>query len=179
MSKLEETVIFELKDAYKQKTGNELNVETKKRLYDFDESIPWSNRNYIVPDIFLSDFDLFIEIKGIMTIEQMMKINWITNRSKKPYCLIQATEEDWLIPFHKSTSESKREKVERNFFLQINEIIDFLTISYANLFRLNEFTIERIESFLDYKLCEYDRVVWRKEYDDGIFGPFSSNLLYL
>lgn len=152
MSKLEESL---------SKTLGESGVYTQshQRLY-FNTKIPWSNKDYVVPDIFIPHTNLYIEVKGFMTIEAMTKLVWIAKNSPYPYYIFQGTEIDWLnSDCGYATAGTKKKRMADNFDYQVNEILRVIN-EYSELeyFSLNWLSIRRVEEFIEAKIREYENI---------------------
>lgn len=144
MSKLEESVQKSLLDTIPH-------IERHRKL---TLAPPWSNATYVTPDLYIPDHNFYIEVKGYMTIEAMMKIVWIAKNSLEPYFLFQATEVDWF-PHLYSEGTTKKSWLERNFAQQVHDIKMFHLHRYRYM-NPNEVTIRRIEAFIEKKIADYE-----------------------
>ena len=123
MSKIEQHIISEL-------AKHNINMEFQKPVPIDD--YPWKtslSRSAPKCDIYLVDYDLYIEVKGFMTIEAMSKLAFLSNQSYK-YYIFHATEFDWN-PYLDSNIDnampsifiSKAQTMRDNISHQINELV--------------------------------------------------------
>ena len=85
----------------------------------------YQTRKAAVADLYLPDANIFVEVKGQMTLHQVAKMLYLTAQAGIGYYVYQGTEEDWdptldaLIPVSDplpdSTSEAKRKAYNRRF----------------------------------------------------------------
>lgn len=161
MSKLEERIQNELKI-------NQINFEIQKPVPI--ENYPWkTNRSFKSPkcDIYLNDFDLYIEIKGFMTYQAVSKLSYLSRQDYK-YYIFQGTEPEWNpfistnIPTNNITTNlNNSKKIEANINHQLNEIINLKKDSdFYN--QISNITLSRLKHYITVKIDEYQR--WNGEW---------------
>jgi hypothetical protein len=152
MSKLEENIINKL-------INNNIELESQKVIPI--DNCPWKNSNKISSkcDIYLPQADLYIEVKGFMTIFAMAKMSWFCKQNIN-YYIFQGTEEDWSLNIGNIIDENyKSENIrpkyklfEYNFEYQIKEIVAINkskeNVSKISLLRLKDFIKKRIEEYI-------------------------------
>ena len=115
MSKLEDKIIAALQE-------KDIKLELQKPV-PINE-YPWkTKRSKTSPksDIYLVDFDLYIEVKGFMTIEAMSKLAYLSNQNFK-YYIFQGTEFEWNPVLETSLTaqkDDKESKIKHNTGLKI------------------------------------------------------------
>lgn len=161
MSKLEERIQSELK-------RNHIVFEVQKPIPL--DIYPWkTSRTMTNPkcDIYLIDFDLYIEIKGFMTYQAVSKLSYLS-RQNYTYYIFQGTEHEWN-PFidtniasgNNTINQSNSARLEGNIKHQIEELInlrkdsDFYT-------RISHITLSRLKHYMSVKIREYQ--TWNREW---------------
>ena len=120
---------------------------------------PWRNLktklNHKV-DFYIPKNEIFIEIKGWMTIYAMSKMMWLANNLKN-YYIFQMTENDWN-PFLNSPLKHENEKISK-YNQQLKEIVYF---SKNDSQEINNITKSRIRLYIQTRIDEYK--LWNKEW---------------
>jgi hypothetical protein len=161
MSKLEERIQGELKN-------NQINFETQKPIPSVD--YPWKTKHSLSSpkcDIYLNDFDLYIEIKGFMTYQAVSKLSFLS-RQDFNYYIFQGTEPEWN-PFidtyikvdNNLIASKKNTTIETNIKHQLEELIN-LTIDSDFYRRISLITLSRLRNYISVKINEYQR--WNGEW---------------
>lgn len=106
------------------------------------------NKNGIYkPDFYLSDRNLYIEIKGFMTIYVVNKLHYLLQLLPANFCILQMTEADWIreLLFDKSIS-SMAARLQRSCEIQFNEILQLPNKQLHDLSykRLTEYIVQYI-----------------------------------
>lgn len=161
MSKLEERIKTELR-------RNQINFEIQKPV-PLDNH-PWkTNRSLTSPkcDIFLNDFDLYIEIKGFMTYQAVSKLSYLSRQDIK-YYIFQGTEAEWN-PFidtnitigNSPTNIKISARLETNIKHQLDELINLRkdTDFYR---RISLIALSRLKHYISVKIDEYQK--WNGEW---------------
>jgi len=161
MSKLEERIQNELK-------RNKIHFEIQKPVPL--ENYPWKTHRSLTStkcDIYLNDFDLFIEIKGFMTYQAVSKLSYLSRQEFK-YYIFQGTEPDWN-PFigtninisNLETNHKNSKKLEANINHQLSEIINLKKDSdfYE---KISNITLSRLKHYISVKIDEYQK--WNGEW---------------
>jgi len=139
---------------------NNVSFELQKQMPIIYSEIPWRGKNSIkrnpTCDFYIKEVDLYIEVKGFMTIESMSKMMFFCMKDFN-YFIFQGTEHDWN-PFYNSPLKnlneysSKNQKLQNNVDQQINEIIYFINnpkefSNQISIDRLNQFILKKIQIF--------------------------------
>lgn len=128
MSKLEESILVKL--------ANEFKIPIIEQPEFLIQPL-WSKRLYKAD--FLLDNKLYVEVKGIMTLESMTKLYWLSNQ-KIPFFIFQGTEKDWHVTFNEQIEELKT----------FNEEANLLEWNIKSLGRLNHFITKKFSLFQQY-----------------------------
>jgi hypothetical protein len=150
MSKLEERIQESL-------SKNRIRFEIQKAIPI--EDYPWKTNLSKTPpkcDIFLNNYDIYIEIKGFMTYNAVSKLSYLSRQSFK-YYIFQGTEPEWnpFIDTFISTEEIKKsKKLESNIKHQVDELINLKTDSdfYRNI---SSISLSRLKNYISIKINEY------------------------
>ena len=160
MSKLEERIQDEL-----NKKG--IRFEAQKPVPI--ENYPWkTNRSKTSPkcDIYLNDYDVYVEIKGFMTFRATSKLSFLSRQNFK-YYIFQGTEPEWN-PFIESfikkdnkKEKSNNEQLEKNIKHQLDELINLKTDTdfYRNI---SSISLSRLKDYITTKINEYEK--WNGEW---------------
>ena len=160
MSKLEQKIQNEF-------IRNKINFETQKPVPI--ENYPWqSNRSKTSPkcDIYLTDFDLYIEVKGFMTYQAVSKLSYLT-RQNFNYYIFQGTEYQWnptidtYLNFNQIANDKETRILNFNINHQIQELINLKSNSKF-LFNISQITLKRLKNYIDIKIDEYK--AWNGEW---------------
>ncbi len=131
---------------------------------------PWFKSKIKAKADFLLNGELYIEVKGIMTLESMEKMLWFTQQNF-PYYILQATEkDDWILSYENQILE-----LSNLFNLLIENEIDFDTIrALKSKYLANEFSYSRVHYFITNRLNKMNKRLGSvlKNYDFGM-GPGS------
>ena len=160
MSKLEQRIQNQL-------TKNGINFEIHKPVPI--EKCPWQTlRSKTAPkcDIYLSDFDLYVEVKGFMTYRAVSKLSYLSRQNFK-YYIFQGTEFQWdptidtYLDFSNAASDKETEKLKFNINHQIQELIN-LKLHPDFLNNISHITLKRLKNYIDIKIKEY--ISWNGEW---------------
>jgi len=160
MSKLEIKIQDEL-------TKNGINFETQKPVPI--EIYPWqTTRSKTSPkcDIYLTDFDLYIEVKGFMTFRAVSRLSHLSRQNFK-YYIFQGTEPQWnptIGTFLKNSdlSEGKGKKLLDSVINhQIQELINLKT-NPDFLKNASQISLARLRNYIETKIDEYKE--WNGEW---------------
>jgi len=120
---------------------------------------PWRNLksklNHKV-DFYIPNNDIFIEIKGWMTIHAMSKMMWLANNLNN-YYIFQMTENDWN-PFLDSPLKHQNGQISK-YNQQLQEILFF---TKNNCQDINNITKSRIRFYIQTRINEYK--LWNDEW---------------
>ncbi len=154
MSKLEQRIQDEL-------AKHQINFELQKAVPL--EYYPWqTSRSKSSPrcDIYLNDFDLYIEVKGFMTYMAVSKLSYLSRQNFK-YYIFQGTENEWNpsidtyidLDSHSNILRDNRQ-LNENIKHQLNELINLKTDSYF-LENISQVTLKRLKDYMSIKINEY------------------------
>jgi len=161
MSKLEERIQSEFRQ-------NQINFEIQKPV-PLDNH-PWKTiRSLTSPkcDIYLNDFDLYIEIKGFMTYQAVSKLSYLSRQDFK-YYIFQWTELEWdpfidtyITTANNPTNLNNSARLESNIKHHLDELINLKKDSYFYK-RISSITLTRLKHYISAKLDEYQN--WNGEW---------------
>jgi len=151
------------KDLIETLSQNNVEFETQKPIPCGD--YPWkTDRSRSNPkcDIYLRKEELYIEVKGFMTVEAMSKMEFCANQDFK-YYIFQGTEKEWdpwldsSFSFNEEAPMTTRKTINH----QIQELVN-LEKHPEFLQRISEITMKRLEAFYFRKQFQYESY---KEYN--------------
>jgi len=161
MSKLEERIQSELRK-------NQINFEIQKPV-PLDNH-PWKTTRSLTPpkcDIYLNDFDLYIEIKGFMTYQAVSKLSYLSRQDFK-YYIFQGTEYEWnpfietnIMSDNRPTNLKISARLESNIKHQLLELINLKKDSDFYK-RISLITLSRLRHYISIKIGEYQN--WNGEW---------------
>jgi len=132
------------------------------------ESWPWKRPRSHAPkcDFFLPQGNLYVEVKGFMTIHAMAKMSWFCRQKDIRYYIFQGTEEDWS-PYIESplsmepypVPESKQRRREQNITHQTRELVWLVSNNSA---RGSSLSLARLKEYITIRISEYEK--WNKEW---------------
>lgn len=109
------------------------------------------NKNGIYkPDFYLLDKNLYIEIKGFMTLYTVNKLHYLLQLLPENFCILQMTEDDWIKELLSDKSIlSKKDRLQRSCTRQFNEILNLPNKQLHDLSykRLTEYICTRQEEY--------------------------------
>ena len=134
------------------------------------DKYPWkTDRSKTSPkcDIYLTDLDLYIEVKGFMTYQAVSKLSFLS-RQNFNYYIFQGTEPEWnpfigtYISFDNNIiNQTNGKRLEKNINHQINELVNLKTDSQF-LNNISNFTLKRLKNYIGVKIDEYTN--WNEEW---------------
>lgn len=155
MSKLENRILAELNE-YK------INYETQVPVPI--EKYPWkTERTKTSPkcDIYLPEFDIFIEVKGFMTYQAVSKLSYLSRQDFK-YYIFQGTEPQWnpyidsyLPQNNENLGMTKKSKMDNLINFQINELVNLKESPDNFRERISDITLKRLQNYISIKIKEY------------------------
>lgn len=161
MSKLEQRIISQLSNH-----GVDYEAQVPVPL----ESYPWKTLRTKTPpksDIYLPEFDIYIEIKGFMTYRAVSKLSFLAQQNYK-YYIFQGTEPQWnpFIDSYLKTPEciSKTQKGKMDFLIdfQINELIKLKNAPDQFVNSISTISLKRLRDYITTKIDEYKE--WNGEW---------------
>jgi hypothetical protein len=133
------------------------------------DSYPWqTSRSKSSPkcDIYLNDFDLYVEVKGFMTYEAVSRLSYLSRQNFK-YYIFQGTEPQWD-PTIKSflqkeviNKQSETKMMDSNINFQIAELIN-LKSNPLFLASISATSLIRLKNYIERKIYEYK--TWNGEW---------------
>jgi hypothetical protein len=160
MSKLEDRIKNFL-------TINNIDFEEQKPVPIID--YPWkTNQSKTSPksDLFLPNFELYIEIKGFMTYQAVSKLSFLSRQNFR-YYIFQGTEYQWnptidtYLNFNQIANDKETRILNFNINHQIQELINLKSNSKF-LFNISQITLKRLKNYVDIKIDEYK--AWNGEW---------------
>jgi hypothetical protein len=136
------------------------------------DNFPWqTNRTRTSPkcDIYLPDFELYIEIKGFMTYRAVSTLSYLSRQSFN-YYIFQGTEPEWNPHIDTNVLQNEKEvnqklsngkQLEKNIKHQILEITN-LTKDSKFLNDISAVSLKRLKHYIGVKINEYKD--WNKEW---------------
>jgi len=153
MSKLEKKIQDEL-------TRNRINFEIQKPVPI--DNYPWqTSRSKTSPkcDIYLVDFDLYIEVKGFMTYMAVSKLSFLSRQNFK-YYIFQGTEPQWNPTLHYYLTQTnlmlgnRTNNLTLNIDHQIQELINLKSNSEF-LDKVSSISLIRLKNYIETQITEY------------------------
>ena len=131
----------ELFKDFLKKNNIEYIIPSKKE-YSID-NIPFNKSHIYRPDFYLPEKNLYIEIKGFMTLYNVNKLRYLLEkRLPSNFCILQMTDETWIYDIYKDASlTSVEKKIEKSVKRQFDEIASLSSqeLHDISLKRLNEY----------------------------------------
>lgn len=141
----------EMFKAFLNKNNIEYYIPTKDNYCI--NAVPFNKTGIYKPDFYLPHKDLYIEVKGFMTIWTVNKLQYLLKkRLPENFCILQMTE-DWWIPAVREdkTLTSVKSKIEKSIAVQFEEI---RTLSAKEL---HDLSLQRLEEYLTVNQKELDK----------------------
>jgi hypothetical protein len=120
------------------------------RSYQIND-IPFTKRKTHLVDFYLPEKDLYIEIKGFMTLYQINVLKYLHHHTEKSFYILQMTEEDWIDPYNNEKHKSITNKINMNVEKQFNEI------KTLNNNQLSYLSISRLDNYIKYRNNDINR----------------------
>lgn len=131
------------------------NIQHVKSYKIFD--IPFNNKGIHLVDFYLPEKDLYVEIKGFMTLYQINVLKYLLSFTNKHFYILQMTEEDWIIPYNKDEHLSVNRKIQNNIEIQFNEILNLKNDSLSQLSK------NRLDQYIRYRSDDLDKWIKNKD----------------
>lgn len=126
--------------------NNHIKYKSQYKIFD----IPFTQRHYHLVDFYLPDYDLYIEVKGFMTLFQINVLKYLLKYRKEHFYILQVTEEDWIKPYNKLVHNSLRNKLELNKDMQYKELLK-LKKGNIDISSLQKLSLRRLNSYIKYR----------------------------
>jgi len=128
-------------------------IDEKDILYQpiLPISVPWSSKRPVA-DFLLWD-KVYVEVKGLMTIEKILQILAISNKCRGnsiSYVLIQATEYDWATNVISESFPTKKEKMHRSVIEQIKQVA-YLKDKNNSPYEFHQLLLSYMKSYVNTK----------------------------
>ena len=133
-------------DAFKsflEKNNIEYKIPSKKEYSITD--ISFNKTKVYRPDFYLPEKDLYIEIKGFMTLFNVNKLLYLL-RKRLPtnFCILQMTDETWIPEIYKDkTLTSINKKIDKSIETQFDEIKNL------SAQELHDISLKRLEAYIE------------------------------
>jgi len=161
MSKLEQRITSEL-------VNQKIDFEVQKPVPL--DTYPWkTKRTKTAPksDIYLPEFDFYIEVKGFMTYRAVSKLAYLSRQDYK-YYIFQGTEPQWN-PFIKSyllntdnPIRTQQGKMDYLINFQINELVNLKNAPIEFIDNISAISLHRLQNYITIKIDEYKE--WNGEW---------------
>lgn len=136
-----------------------------KYEYQYKINVPFTQSGIHKVDFYLNDFDLYIEIKGLMTYSAVNILKYLNNYSDKNFYVLQMTEEDWINEYNKKIHKSIKNKINTNINIQFDEILK-LKDNRIDINDIVNISKQRINNYIKLRNKDIDR--WLKQKNDVV-----------
>ena len=132
------------------KTISDIKFRQKKE-YSID-NIPFNKFHVYKPDFYLPEKDLYIEIKGYMTLFTVNKLMYLLKkRLLSNFCILQMTDETWIYEiYHNTALSSINKKIEKSIEKQFDEIKNL------SARELHDISLRRLEAYIELNKKEFE-----------------------
>ena len=129
--------------SFLEKNNIEYKIPTKKEYSITD--IPFNKTKVYRPDFYLPEKDLFIEIKGFMTLFNVNKLLYLLKkRLPTNFCILQMTDETWIPEIYQDkTLTSINKKIDKSIETQFDEI------KKLSAQELHDISLKRLEAYIE------------------------------
>lgn len=125
---------------------NRIKYKCQYKIFD----IPFTQRHYHLVDFYLPDYDLYIEVKGFMTLYQINILKYLLKYRKEKFYILQVTEEDWITPYNKSKYGSLKNKFSLNKEIQYKEILKLKRKNITTM-ELQKLSLTRLNKYIKHR----------------------------
>jgi hypothetical protein len=132
------------------------------------QSWPWRQpkSQALKCDFFLPQGNIYVEVKGFMTIHAMAKMSWFCRQKELSYYILQGTEEDWN-PYIDSPQgivrgvlpSSKKKIREQNISHQVQELAWLIHNAPT---KASTLSLARLKDYIGARISEYQS--WNQEW---------------
>lgn len=129
--------------SFLEKNNIEYKIPSKKEYSITD--IPFNKTKVYRPDFYLPEKDLYIEIKGFMTLFNVNKLLYLL-RKRLPtnFCILQMTDETWIPEIYQDkTLTSINKKIDKSIETQFDEIKNL------SAQELHDISLKRLEAYIE------------------------------
>ena len=129
--------------SFLEKNNIEYKIPSKKEYSITD--ISFNKTKVYRPDFYLPEKDLYIEIKGFMTLFNVNKLLYLL-RKRLPtnFCILQMTDETWIPEIYKDkTLTSINKKIDKSIETQFDEIKNL------SAQELHDISLKRLEAYIE------------------------------
>ena len=133
-------------------TNNNIKYVSQKTV----NNCPFNRGGKYKIDFYLPDYDLYIEVKGQMTMYQVNVLRYCSEYLGKNYYILQMTSEDWIGPYSCSGLKNIRSKIMQDTATQFNEILD-LSQNRITTDELCKRSKIRLEKYIAYRNGDISR----------------------
>ena len=129
--------------SFLEKNNIEYKIPSKKEYSITD--IPFNKTKVYRPDFYLPEKNLYIEIKGFMTLFNVNKLLYLL-RKRLPtnFCILQMTDETWIPEIYQDkTLTSVNKKIDKSIEIQFDEIKNL------SAQELHDISLKRLEAYIE------------------------------
>ena len=146
----------------------ELGVSYEKQIRIPFNEWPWKKAKSHKPkcDFYLPDGEIYIEVKGFMTIHAMSKLSWFCRQKSINYYILHGTESDWnplinspIKEVHNLSAGTKKEAMKYLISFQTKELKWLLE---HNPSAASSLSLERLKDYISKRITEYKN--WNGEW---------------
>ena len=161
MSKLQQRITSQLSDH-----GIDFDVQIPVPL----DNYPWKTLRTKTPpksDIYLPEFELYIEVKGFMTYRAVSKLSYLSRKHYR-YYIFQGTEPQWnpfihsYLPKPEVFKSTKKGEMDAIINFQIEELINLEKAPKTFINDISTISLERLKNYVTVKIDEYKE--WNGEW---------------
>ena len=106
--------------------------------------------------------ELFVEVKGEMTLLETNKLRYLFNETSLNFYLIQLTDIDWIEPYSKEKYQKKSIKSKQDFDTQIFELVSFIKGEITGE-EMSARSKKRLEDYIEFRAKDLETWISRKE----------------
>lgn len=129
------------------------------------DGVPFNNSKIHEVDLKLISIkgeELFVEVKGEMTLLETNKLRYLFNETSLNFYLIQLTDIDWIEPYSKEKYQKKSIKSKQDFDTQIFELVSFIKGEITGE-EMSARSKKRLEDYIEFRAKDLETWISRKE----------------
>jgi hypothetical protein len=117
--------------------------------------VPWPvEKNEHKVDFYLTDSNVYIEVKGQMTYYAVNQLLWEVKKIPAPFFVFQCTEEDWIDKYDEKRHGTQTAKIKYNIDRQFKEIKELSNPEKVK--ELTATTEKRIQDYIQVRKLELE-----------------------
>lgn len=138
--------------------------QTKMPINDW----PWKKARSHQPkcDFYLPDGNIYVEVKGFMTIHAMSKLSWFCRQKSINYYILHGTEADWnplinspIENAYENNADTKKKAMENMIAFQAEELS---WLVHNNPSAASALSLGRLKDYISTRITEYTN--WNGEW---------------